>query len=172
MHIVVLYARENNVPLDYITRILFFTYSVCMTMRFPVRANGRMQISQLLMGYYPASGTSFCMKKITGHITPRRKRRYKGIMTRIKNNYLHDCCLKVGGIWKNVIFGAFVNHKWNHRCGSVLRYAVAILKLHFREWMCRRIPFASRIISLFTRENATPFCYFAGKSVIINVYTI
>jgi len=30
------YAKENNImpPLDYITQILFFTYTFCMTMRF------------------------------------------------------------------------------------------------------------------------------------------
>jgi len=41
------------------------------------------------------------------------------------------CCPKVGGIWKSVIFGDFVNHELEHRYGSALGYAIAILKLHF-----------------------------------------
>ena len=83
-----------------------------------------------------------------------KKRCYKGIMTRIKNNYQHDYCLKVSGIWRSVIFNVFVNHKWDHRCGSriPLRYAVAIPKLHFREWMYR-IPHSHRELSRYSSER-------------------
>jgi len=102
-----------------------------------------------------------------------KKRCYKGIMTRIKNNYQHDYCLKVSGIWRSVIFNVFVNHKWDHRCGSRIKVCRCDPQITFSWVDVPHSAFAPWIISLFIRENnATPFCYITGKSVIINVYTI
>lgn len=80
----VLNAKENNVLLDYIIRILFFTYSFCMTMRFSPAQMEECKFRNYSWGITPRPGTSFCMKEITGHIALCRKRRYEGIMAHKK----------------------------------------------------------------------------------------
>jgi len=75
-------ARENNAPLDYIIRILFFTYTFCMTMhlRFPqMEENANFVITHGVL----LRARHFFLKEITGYIAP-RKRRYEDIMAHKK----------------------------------------------------------------------------------------